>query len=210
MFTFRVSIAVAAAVLLLAFSATPADDPLAFMIGFTGTVKVAGQVPQLGMAIYSSEEVSVARSSSASILLKDDNLYKIGASSNVKVKPDLISGDIKKLPKKDGTWAILYKKFQDRVKAQSDISQYGAVRSDGFKPDLTFLSKGDVKKLVAAKRTELGLQDDTVEYYLIGGSVWEYHSYYQEAYDVYQKGLNLSPFSKELTLARAIVKAKMN
>lgn len=208
--SFRLSVAVAAVVLLLAFSATSADDPLAFMIGFTGTVKVAGQSPELGMAIYSGEQVTVNKSSSASILLKDDNLYKIGASANVKVRPDLISGDIKKLPKKDGTWAILYKKFQDRIKAQTDISQYGAVRSDGFKPDYTYLSKGEAKKLVEARRTELGLKDNTVEYYLIGGSVWEYHSYYQEAYDVYQKGLNLFPFSKELTLARAIVKAKIN
>ncbi len=210
MFTFRLSFAVAAFVLLSTFPATPADDPLAFLIGFTGTVKVAGQSPELGMAIYSSEEVFVAKSSSASILLKDDNLYKIGANSTVKVRTDLISGDIKKLPKKDGTWAILYKKFQDRVKAQSDISQYGAVRSEGFTPDIKLMSKAEAKKLVAAKRTELGLQDDTAEYYLIGGSIWEYHNYYKEAFGEYQKGLNSFPTSKELTLARAIVKAKMS
>lgn len=210
MISFRLSIAVAAVVLLLAFPATAADDPLAFLIGFTGTVKVAGEPPELGMAIYSGEEVTVDKSSSASVLLKDDNLYKVGAASKVKVRPDLVSGDIKKLPKKDGTWAILYKKFQDRVKAQSDISQYGAVRSGGFTPDISILSKGEVKKLVAAKRTELGLQNNTVEYFLIGGSVWEYHSYYKEAFDEYHKGLNKFPTSKELTLARAIVKAKMN
>jgi hypothetical protein len=193
----------------LAVAVSSADDPLAFLIGYSGDVKVAGENPELGMAIFTGDNVAAGKDSNASILLKDDNLYKIGANSKVKVQTDLIAGDIKKLPKKDGTWAILYKKFQDRLKAQKDLSQYGAVRSEGFEPDMAYASKGEVRNIVDTKRQELELTKNTQEYFLIGGSIWEYYSYYKEAFNEYESGIRLFPTSKELTVARAIVKAKM-
>jgi len=196
-------------VLLFAYTASSADDPLAFLIGFKGDVEIAGENPELGMAIYAGEYVSAGKSSNASFLLKDDNLYKVGASSKVQVKTDLIAGDIKKLPKKDGTWVILYKKFQDRLKAEKDLSQYGAVRSVGFDLDMTYASKGEVRIMVDKNRQELGLSSNSAEYYLIGGSIWEYYSFYKEAFNEYESGIRLFPTSKELTLARTIVKAKM-
>jgi len=207
--TIRIFAVIALFLLVASFSISAADEPLAFLIGYKGSVKVAGESPKLGMAIFADEAVTAGKNSNASILLIDDNLYKIGASSSINVEVDLVEGDMKKLPRKDGTWVILYKKFQDRVKAQKDISQYGAVRTASLSPDMKLLSKREAEKLVDKTRKELELEKGSVEFFLVGGSVWEYHSFYAEALATYNEGLTRFPTSSELIFARAVVSAKI-
>ena len=190
-------------------SAESDKRPFAFVIGIDGTVKVASEAASVGMAIYEGDSVSAAKNSGASILLIDDSLYKVGASKNLKIAAGLIKGDIKTFPKKDGTWLILYKKFQDRVKAQKDISQYGAVRSTGFLDDFSHLSKVEVKKLADDAIAKYELTRKQPEYFYVSGSIWEFHKYYSEALKIYDEGMRLYPESVELMMASSIVNAKL-
>ncbi len=182
--------------------------PFAFVIGYSGGVTVGTEKASLGMAVYDGDLVKAGAKSAVSILLIDDSLYKVGAQKNVKISSSLVKGDIKKFPKKDGTWAILYKKFQDRVKAQKDITQYGAVRKAGFQADFSTLTKADVKMIAAGVASNLNLTPKHEAFYFVTGSIWEYHSYYEEAHKIYKEGLAMFPTSKDLLFASSIVSAK--
>lgn len=207
---FRISILTIAVLFAAVFcAADSAKKPFAFVIGFSGEVSVESDKANLGMAVYEGDLVKVGTKSSASVLLIDDSLYKVGAGKNVKIASSLVKGDVKTYPKKDGTWVILYKKFQDRVKAQNDLSQYGAVRKSGFDADMSYLSKAEVKSLADSAASKLELTPKHADYYYVTGSVWEYHSYYIEAQKIYSEGISMFPMSRDLLFALSVVKAKL-
>lgn len=206
-------LALCLAVSMTAFDGASAkDEPrvFAFVVSFEGDVKVADKTAELGMAVYVNEIVKAGSSAKAAIILIDDSLYKIGAGSSVKVTEGLVKGDLTDFPKKNGTWAILMKKFEDRLKAERDLSQYGAIRSSSFDPDLNGYSKSDVRKVVDKTRADLGLADTSASYFLVGGAVWEYYGFYSDARNVYNEGIKRFPTSKELGKALVIVNAKIS
>ncbi|MEP0813468.1 MAG: hypothetical protein HRF49_02240 [bacterium] len=191
----------------LAFSAE--KEILAFVVSFNGNVKVAGVDAELGMPVRLDDTIKTVAGANAAIVLLDDKLYKIGESKTVKITSGLVSGDRSKLPKKNGTWAILLKKFQDKLKAERDMNQYGAIRSGSFDGPVTGAARGDVAAQVTSTRRDLGLDEKNPAYFLVGGSIWEYYGYYTDARSIYQNGQLRFPSNAELATAVMIVNAKI-